>query len=710
MSPLPPVRNQRWACLVLGTVGAATIAVDTLLTPAQAAALTHWAFDPATVQLEVTVAEGTQPRYFLMAQPARIVLDLPNTQVGAVTAQQTYAGAIRQVRVSQFQPGVARIVLELSPEATLAPGQVKLEKVASGGRDRWVLRPLVANAAIATRANPSLQSALTAVPQPLQSDPAAATEPPPPAVPLAAAQPPTPDQPPATAPTAGGLSATPLPGSVTAAIELPMGGDSAPVESPSVPLNASPTPNADATPADIALSAPPVNPDEPGAADPPIAAPADATSNSALAVDTSSGVRIAVPPPAVTPTPPQVPSSATSTADIPMTLPAIAATPQVSVPPLSGAAPISAPIPGAPEPPIGTAPPLAPPLVAPPLVAPPIVAPPLVAPQNSPARSAADLQPPSPVTPPVGDLEIPSTLPSLSGSGASGVTADPSRMIQVPMLETGDAAPPTAVSAPPLPVSGSLPGIPDAGSAVPPVSNFPAETELPSLSMPPLQSPDTATVTVPPLQTAPELSRPTVPSLPVEPTAIAAPSAIPAPPAIEFGNPLPPVSPPPAIAYGTQATATNLLLPPGMVLNLRYPGSTPLKLDAGTPRQEVLFLEQEIRDAAGTVLVPAGSAVIGRFETSSAGSRFVTQAITAQGLSIPLMAQSASLGGDRKPGEQSLIRNSGIGALAGGILGGISGLLGGAATGAAFTYLTAPKPATIQPGQVVPVQVMQPAP
>lgn len=147
-----------------------------------------------------------------------------------------------------------------------------------------------------------------------------------------------------------------------------------------------------------------------------------------------------------------------------------------------------------------------------------------------------------------------------------------------------------------------------------------------------------------------------------------------------------------------------------MVLNLRYPGSTPLKLDAGTPRQEVLFLEQEIRDAAGTVLVPAGSAVIGRFETSSAGSRFVTQAITAQGLSIPLMAQSASLGGDRKPGEQSLIRNSGIGALAGGILGGISGLLGGAATGAAFTYLTAPKPATIQPGQVVPVQVMQPAP
>ncbi|MBI4780314.1 MAG: AMIN domain-containing protein [Oscillatoriophycideae cyanobacterium NC_groundwater_1537_Pr4_S-0.65um_50_18] len=100
----------------------------------------NWSYSPTTQQLEITVTGGT-PRYFLAAEPARIVLDLPNTEVDPIATQQTYnTGAIRQIRIAQFQPGQARLVMELAPGTVLAPGQVELRRV---NGDRWVLRPLL---------------------------------------------------------------------------------------------------------------------------------------------------------------------------------------------------------------------------------------------------------------------------------------------------------------------------------------------------------------------------------------------------------------------------------------------------------------------------------------------------------------------------------------------------------------------------------------
>ncbi|HEY9894124.1 MAG TPA: hypothetical protein V6D34_01720, partial [Candidatus Sericytochromatia bacterium] len=60
-------------------VALSTIVGDAVLCSAQAASLTNWSFDPTVNQLEITVKDGTTPRYFLMAQPARIVVDLPDT-------------------------------------------------------------------------------------------------------------------------------------------------------------------------------------------------------------------------------------------------------------------------------------------------------------------------------------------------------------------------------------------------------------------------------------------------------------------------------------------------------------------------------------------------------------------------------------------------------------------------------------------------------
>jgi len=150
------------------------------------------------------------------------------------------------------------------------------------------------------------------------------------------------------------------------------------------------------------------------------------------------------------------------------------------------------------------------------------------------------------------------------------------------------------------------------------------------------------------------------------------------------------------------------LLPAGTVLSLRYPGTQALPLSA-EPRQEVLLLQSDLRDRSGRLIASEGTEVLGKFETSGGGSRFIAQAILLRGQNVTIAAQSDILGGARKVSNNRLIRNSGIGALAGAVLGGLAGgnVIGGAAAGAAVTYATAPKSATIQPGQILDVRLTE---
>ncbi|TVQ22228.1 MAG: AMIN domain-containing protein [Leptolyngbya sp. DLM2.Bin15] len=125
--------------LALGTVG---LGLPMMLgaAPLQAAQLTQWSFDASSRSLTVTVPNGRSPDYFLLAQPPRIVINLPGTDVGNVPTEQSYSGMVRHIRVGQFQPGTARIVIELAPDVVFAPGQVELRPIEG---DRWVIRPLL---------------------------------------------------------------------------------------------------------------------------------------------------------------------------------------------------------------------------------------------------------------------------------------------------------------------------------------------------------------------------------------------------------------------------------------------------------------------------------------------------------------------------------------------------------------------------------------
>ena len=505
---------------------------------AWAAPLKAWQYDPTANQLEVTLKDGVQPRYFLMARPARIVLDLPNTEVGNVQRQQTYAGAVRQVRVSQLKPGLTRIVLELSPDATLLRGQAQLQRVgdAEQSSDRWVLRPLIAQA--------SNNQPATSNPSPINQTP---------------------------------------------------------------PL---------VYPPGISLTQPEVN------------APRE--------VDRSI---------------PKLP-------DKPI---------DIIVPRPTATAPLS--------------------------TNPPPTKVPLVLPEQTPSKIATAPTPPSPENFP----------PGIAPSPEQPAT-EPASPAVSPQIPTSNAVPSPKVAQKPaslqLPdITPSL-AIPD---ALPPVTAPDAATTAPTVSVPPLNR-----ATIP--DSAPDLptgfSSPTVPQAAIAPRSTRLGQVN----TIEFGQPLPTLprlerssqQPPGLISFSSTSR-----LPAGTVLSLRYPGSKALPLQAAQPRQEVLVLQNSLRDQSGNLIAPAGTEVLGKFETSGGGSRFIAQAILLQGRNVAIAAQSEVLEGTRKVSDNRLIRNSGIGAVAGAILGGLSGgnVVGGAAAGAAVTYATAPKSATIQPGQILEVRL-----
>lgn len=104
--------------------------------------------------------------------------------------------------------------------------------------------------------------------------------------------------------------------------------------------------------------------------------------------------------------------------------------------------------------------------------------------------------------------------------------------------------------------------------------------------------------------------------------------------------------PPPPIPKSSEPTPTELSLKSGTKFNLRYRGEQPLNLETEQRWQEILFLEENLTDEAGKLIAPAKTPVIGHFETSDQGTRFVTQALITTLSSdsppvIPLQASSS---------------------------------------------------------------------
>lgn len=142
-------RKQLFSISLFGFCAAIALESTTAATPV--VKLNNWRFSPKTQQLEITLSAGTTPRYFYLAQPSRLVVDLPNTKLGKVTTQKNYSGAVKSIRVSQLNAKDTRIVLDLAPGTVLNPKRVQLQPVSRKNSTRWVLRPVISGKTTAVK-------------------------------------------------------------------------------------------------------------------------------------------------------------------------------------------------------------------------------------------------------------------------------------------------------------------------------------------------------------------------------------------------------------------------------------------------------------------------------------------------------------------------------------------------------------------------------
>jgi len=110
------------------------LSVCLLSSPANAANLQSWRFDANQNRLELNTDGAVQPTAQLVFNPTRLVIDLPGIKFGRPQLVQSVGGAIRAIRIGQFDPQTTRVVVELNPGYTLDPQQVKFEGVTA---NRW---------------------------------------------------------------------------------------------------------------------------------------------------------------------------------------------------------------------------------------------------------------------------------------------------------------------------------------------------------------------------------------------------------------------------------------------------------------------------------------------------------------------------------------------------------------------------------------------
>ncbi|MGJ3249941.1 MAG: N-acetylmuramoyl-L-alanine amidase [Elainellaceae cyanobacterium] len=85
-----------------------------------------WRFNADENRLIFTTDTAVQPRAQLIPNPTRLVIDLPGTSFGQPLVNQAGEGAIREVRVGQFDAQTTRIVVELNEGYTIDPQQVRV--------------------------------------------------------------------------------------------------------------------------------------------------------------------------------------------------------------------------------------------------------------------------------------------------------------------------------------------------------------------------------------------------------------------------------------------------------------------------------------------------------------------------------------------------------------------------------------------------------
>ncbi len=125
-------------------LGASLAALALSTSPSWAKELQDWSFDISSSELTFSLSDQVFPEFFLLADPPRLVLDIPDTEIGNVNPEQRYGGAVQYIRVAQHAAGNVRVVIELAPEIVLSPDQADIQFDDWGdGQRHWRFRPLI---------------------------------------------------------------------------------------------------------------------------------------------------------------------------------------------------------------------------------------------------------------------------------------------------------------------------------------------------------------------------------------------------------------------------------------------------------------------------------------------------------------------------------------------------------------------------------------
>lgn len=133
-----------------------------LVLPADAAKLQSWQFNRAQNQLSITTDEPVQPKVQFLTDPARLVIDLPNTSLERRRIRQNEAAPIDQIQIRR-EDDLAQIVIELENDYTIDPAQVVVRGTSS---TTWVIQlpppqPLSRSQRRASRDRPAVAVAIT---------------------------------------------------------------------------------------------------------------------------------------------------------------------------------------------------------------------------------------------------------------------------------------------------------------------------------------------------------------------------------------------------------------------------------------------------------------------------------------------------------------------------------------------------------------------
>ncbi|OIP77968.1 MAG: metalloendopeptidase [Oscillatoriales cyanobacterium CG2_30_44_21] len=138
---LSPKQNSSASPITAKSILLALLSVSSsmaIATPtAQANRLETFVYDLNDSKIQFSLKNDIEPKGVVINNPTRIVIDLPGLVYQGPTVRRRVGKGVQAVRVGQVDANTTRMVVELSPEVTLNPRDLRLKSLKPG---EWTMK------------------------------------------------------------------------------------------------------------------------------------------------------------------------------------------------------------------------------------------------------------------------------------------------------------------------------------------------------------------------------------------------------------------------------------------------------------------------------------------------------------------------------------------------------------------------------------------